>query len=110
MAVMMSSIREAAEDLVRVNIEAEPAIIKAYLFPSDQEIRLVYVDPTTSPLRSEERIAPFYFGASKQTASPFASCAVAVALVLPEEEGHVRLPKGWGDWIDGDVVWEASTP
>ena len=110
MVTIKSGIREAAGDLVRANVEAEPAIAKAYLFPSDQEIRLVYVDPTTSPLHTDERIAPFYFGASKQTASPFASYVIAVALILPEEEGRVQLPEGWGGWAAGDVVREASTP
>ena len=110
MVPIKSDIREAAENLILANLEAEPAIIKAYLFPSDQEIRLVYVDPTTSPLRNDERVAPFYFRASKLAVSPSASYITAIALVLPEEEGRVQLPEEWGDWIDGDVVREASTP
>jgi len=101
-------IREAAEDLVQANLVAEPAIIRAYLFPSEREIRLVYIDPTTSPLHTDERVTPFYFGASKYAASPSAAYTTAIALVLPEEEGRVRLPEGWGDWADADVVWEAG--
>lgn len=106
MAVMMSSIREAAEDLVRANIEAEPAIVKAYLFPSEREMRLVYVDPTTSPLPADERVAPFYFGANKFPGSPSASYTAAIALVLPKEEGQAPLPEGWGDWEDAEIIWE----
>ena len=53
-AALNAGIREAVEGLVRANIEAEPAVVKAYLFPSDREISLVYVDPTTSPLRADE--------------------------------------------------------
>ncbi len=107
MAVLTkSSIREAAEDLVRANIEAEPAIVKAYLFPSEREMRLVYVDPTTSPLHSGERITPFYFGASKSAGPPSASYTAAIALVLPKEEGHAPLPEGWGDWDDAEIIWE----
>lgn len=107
MAVLTkSSIREAAEDLVRANIEAEPAIVKAYLFPSDQEIRVVYIDPTTNPLRADERVTPFYFGASKSSISPSASYTAAIALVLPKEEGHAPLPEGWGDWNDAEIIWE----
>ena len=87
--------------MVKANVEAEPAIVKAYLFPSDTEIRLVYVDPTTSPLHAGERIAPYYFSASKGDGSPYVS---AIALVLPEEEGSAPLPEGWGDWNDGEVV------
>ncbi len=101
-----ASIRDAALDLVRANIEAEPAIVKAYLFPSDQEIRLVYVDPTTSPLRSGERIAPFYFGASRSADSSFASYTAAIALVLPKEAGKAQLPEGWGMWSDAEILWE----
>lgn len=107
MSVMIkSSVREAADDLVRANIEAEPAIVKAYLFPSDREIRLVYVDPTTSPLHAGERVAPFYFGASKSAGPPSASYTAAIALVLPKEEGQVPLPEEWGDWEDAEIIWE----
>lgn len=107
MAVMMkSNIREAAEDLVRANLEAEPAIVKAYLFPSDQEIRLVYVDPTTSPLHADERIAPYYFGAGKSGNSSSIGYTTAIALVLPQEDHHALLPTGWGEWDDADILWE----
>ncbi len=101
-----ASIRDAAEELVRANIEAEPAIVKAYLFPSDQEIRLVYVDPTTSPLHPGERIAPFYFGASKSDHSSYATYTIAVALILPEEAEKAQLPDNWGGWGDAKVIWE----
>jgi len=103
-----ADIREAAEELVRVNIEAEPAIVKAYLFPSDQEIRLIYVDPTTTPLRAGERIAPFYFGASKSAHFSYAAYTIAVALILPEEAETTRLPDEWGGWGDARVLWEKS--
>lgn len=100
---MNKSVREAAQDLVTANVAAEPAIVKAYLFPSDKEIRLVYVDPTTSPLQADERIAPYYFGASKDGGLPYTS---AIAIVLPKEEGHARLPEEWEVvWEDGEVVW-----
>ena len=94
-------IHQAALSLVKANVEAEPAIVRAYLFPSDTEIRLVYVDPTTSPLRAEERIAPYYFGANKHDGYPYTS---AIALVRPEEEGKAQLPEGWGNWGDADVI------
>ncbi len=101
-----ASIRDAASNLVRANIEAEPAIVKAYLFPSDQEIRLVYVDPTTSPLHSGERIAPFYFGANRSDPSSYAAYTIAVALILPEEAEKAQLPDNWGGWGDAEVIWE----
>ena len=103
---LKADIRMAAEELMRANIEAEPAIVKAYLFPSDEEIRLVYVDPTTSPLRSGERIAPFYFGASKSAGSSYAAYTIAVALILPDEAEEAQLPDNWGGWGDAEVIWE----
>ena len=105
-ATLNANLREAAKDLVQANIEAEPAIIKAYLFPSDQEIRLVYVDPTTSPLHANERIAPFYFGAGKSADSSYAIYTSAIALVLPKEAEEAQLPEGWGKWSDAEVLWE----
>ena len=99
--IQKKNLREAALELVRINIEAEPAIIKAYLFPADDEIRLIYVDPTTSPLRDEERIAPYYFGSNQSSGWHYTS---AVALVLPDEDGSAPLPEGWGDWSDADIV------
>lgn len=101
-----ASIRDAALDLVRANIEAEPAIVKAYLFPSDQEIRLVYVDPTTSPLHPGERIAPFYFGASKSDHATYAAYTIAVALIVQDEAENAQLPENWGRWGDAEVIWE----
>lgn len=107
-ATLNANIRDAAKDLVNANIEAEPAIVKAYLFPSDNEIRLIYVDPTTSPLRADEQIAPYYFGAGKSADSSYAAYTSAIALVLPNEAESASLPEGWGKWSDAEVVWEKS--
>lgn len=100
------SVREAAENLVRANIKNEPAITKAYLFPSDEEIRLIYVDPTAIPLRPDEQIEPFYFGASRTGNSLSAAYTIAVALILPEEVEKTLLPDNWGKWDDAEILWE----
>lgn len=91
---------------MRANLEAEPAIVKAYLFPSDKEIRLVYVDPTTSPLRADEQVASFYFGANHSDPSSYAAYTIAVALILPEEAEKAQLPDNWVGWGDAEVIWE----
>lgn len=100
------SVREAAEDLVRVNLEAAPEITKAYLFPSDDEIRLIYVDPTTMPLHPDDPIGPFYFGArpSLDAPQPYEFYTAGIAVIRPEEAETARLPKGWGAWTDADII------
>ncbi|MBV9849686.1 MAG: hypothetical protein JO250_08355 [Armatimonadetes bacterium] len=99
---LSSDIHQEALKLVEANVEAEPAIARAYLFPSDEEIRLIYVDPTVGFLRNGEAVAPYYFG---NKASGFVYLS-AIALIRPEEEGRAALPEGWGDWSDAEVVWE----
>lgn len=102
------SVREAAKDLARVNRASEPAIIKVYLFPSDKEMRLIYVDPTTMPLGEGEQIAPFYFGASSLDPNPYAAYTAAIALILPDEAEKAKLPDDWGGWGDAEVLDEES--
>lgn len=100
------SVREAAEDLVRANLEAAPEITKAYLFPSNDEIRLIYVDPTTTPLRAGDTLAPFYFGARKDPQEPLDFYTAAIVLIRPEEAENVPLPDKWGLWNDAAILWE----
>jgi len=97
------SVREAAEDLVRANLEAAPEVTKVYLFPSDDEIRLIYVDPTTMPLHPGDAIAPFYFGASRNLERPSDAYTAAIAVIRPEEVEKARLPEGWGDWVRAET-------
>ncbi len=99
------SVREAAEDLVRANLEAAPEITKAYLFPSDEEIRLIYVDPTTPPLRAGDTLAPFYFGARKNPQQPSDFYTAAIVLIRPEEALNAPLPEKWGQWGNATMLW-----
>lgn len=98
-----TSIFDAAKALVSANVEAEPEIVRAYLFPSDREIRLIYVDPTTSPLSAGERVAPYYFGSNRAEGLQYRA---AIALVRPSEENNSLLPEGWGSWGDAKTLWE----
>ncbi|MGI4789561.1 MAG: hypothetical protein ACRYFS_12000 [Janthinobacterium lividum] len=89
--------RATAKMLADAARESDPATIKVLLFPSTEEIRLLYVDETARPTLEEETIAPYYFGADKRSGTHYTS---AVALIRPEEEGKLHLPAGWGTWED----------
>ena len=97
------SLHDAALRQVQRNVESEPAIEEAYLFPSTTEIRLIYVDATAPPLRSGEEIAPFYFSEDEANGVPY---PLALTLIRPEEAGIGPLPRGWGTWNDAEVIWK----
>lgn len=101
--VMTDDMRAAARMLAEAALEAEPAIKKILLFPSAEDIRLVYVDTTAHPSGEDVKIAPYYFRPAPNNGIKFES---AVALIRPEEEGHLDLPAGWGTWKDAEVLWE----
>jgi len=96
-----ADIRAAAKKLARENMDDEPAVRRVYIFPSDDEIRLVEVDETVPPRRNGEGVTPFYFGAAPDVGIPFRS---AIALITPEEAETARLPDGWGDWTTALVI------
>lgn len=95
-------IRAIARQIVADGLEAEPAIRAAYLFPSNEQIRLVYLDPTTSPSRDGGTIRPFYFGANSANGIPYPS---AIALIRPEEKENLQPPDGWGTWGDAEALY-----
>lgn len=93
-----------AQRLWRDGIAAEPNIQAVYLFPSDTEIRLVYLDPTAIPSQGEKTVTPFYFGPNAANGMAYPS---AIALIRPDEKDTLRPPRGWGDWSQAQLVWEA---
>ena len=97
------AIKDVARQIVADGLEAEPAIRAAYLFPSSEQIRLVYLDPTTSPSRDKETIWPFYFGANSANGIPYPS---AIALIRPEEKENLQPPMEWGTWDDAEALYE----
>lgn len=103
--LMTDDMRATARMLAEAAREAEPAMLKIFLFPSANEIRLLYVDATAHPAGEDEKIAPYYFRPSPNNGINFDS---AVALIRPEEEGHLDLPAGWGTWKDAEVLWEKA--
>lgn len=95
--VMSDEMRTTAKMLADAARESEPAIERVLLFPSAEDVRLLYVDPTARPTPEDETIAPFYFGPNARSGIRHSS---AVALILPQEVGKLRLPAGWETWED----------
>ncbi len=102
---MSGEMRASAKRLAEAAIEAEPAIKKILLFPSAQDIRLVYVDTTAHPTGEGAGVTPYYFRPARKSGVNFES---AVALIRPEEEGRLTLPEGWGGWKDAETLWERN--
>ncbi len=100
---MNADMRATAKVLAEAAREAEPAIRKILLFPSAEDVRLVYVDTTAHPSGEDARVAPYYFRPAPNVGIDFES---AVALIRPEEEGQLALPDGWGTWNDAEILWE----
>ena len=98
-AESVKSIREVAEMLADDNIQASPELEAIYLFPSEDMVRLVLVDPVTLP---NEQMVPYYFGAFPQGDVPYAS---AIALVRPEEKFVLPPPADWGSWDQAIQLW-----
>lgn len=97
-------IRAVARQLWEDSVEAEPVTAAVYLFPSGDEIRLIYLDPTTASSRSEQIVRPFYFGINAAGGLPYRS---AIAVIRPEEKDTLQPPEGWGAWEQAELVWQA---
>ena len=98
-------IMESVRKLIEYHIESEPSIVEIYLFPSEEEIRLVEVDENTC-LTEGDRMEAWYFGPDPEGGVVFPSC---VALILPEEVGKLRPPDRWGTWDDARKIYERAT-
>lgn len=100
---MRNEIVKYARELADYSVGFEPAIKEIYLFPADDEIRMIYVDPTTLP--SEETPTPFYNPPDPQGGIPY---PYIVAIILPEEKGLLQLPKDWGDWASAVLLYRSK--
>ena len=100
---MNEDIEKHARNLAEFSVGFEPAITEVYMFPSDDEIRLIYVDPTTLP--SEEAITPFYNPPDPKGGIPY---PYLVAIILPEEKGLLQLPEEWGDWSNAVLLYRSK--
>jgi hypothetical protein len=92
----LEEMRKQAELLAKENREAEPSIERVYWFPSDQEIRLVELTSVVPRTPEDDKVLrPFYFRAAPEDGIIAPS---GIAMIRPEEFGHVKLPKGWPSW------------
>ena len=96
---IQENIEEAAQKLADYNGEVSPDLAGIYLFPSQDTIRLVMLDPATLP---SEEMVPYYFGAFPQGGVSFPYAAV---LIRPEEKLTLSLPPGWGEWDTAKRLW-----
>lgn len=93
------TIEAAARKLADYNMEVSPDLAGIYLFPSEDTVRLVMLDPVTLP---GEEMTPYYFRSFPQGGVTFPS---AIVLIRPEEKTRLALPPGWGDWDDAVQLW-----
>src|SRR5689334_11102138 len=98
---MGGKIEESARKLAEMNAENEPAISEIYLFPNENEIRLVSVD-ASAPF-NDEQITPYFFPPDPQNGIHF---PCALALIQPEEKGLVGLPESWGTWANAVMIYQ----
>jgi hypothetical protein len=98
-------VEATATVLAKENSDSDPALEKIYLFPNEDEARLVYVDSTTAPIRPGEHIAPFYFSASPKDGLTSKS---AMAIIAPEDDQNGALPESWGTWENAILLWERN--
>ena len=98
-------LRSVAEFLAKDHLETDPSLKKIYWFPSEEEVRLIDVYPEAIPVRPGDPAAAFFFGPDPKGGVPY---RYAIALARPDEDGKIALPKGWGEWSDGVVLWEAK--
>jgi hypothetical protein len=68
-----------------------------YLFPEDNEIRMVVLDPTWEKSESGG-VEPYYFSGDVLGRCP--TFPSVVAHIRPEEFGRLVLPDGWVGWED----------
>ena len=101
MTTIVDDMRAAAQRLAELNAASEPAIREIYLFPAENEIRLVEVDETALP-RGDEQIAAYHFGPDPHGEIKYPS---AIALVRPEDQERLWPPEGWGSWEGAEVIW-----
>jgi hypothetical protein len=102
--MIMSTILESAKQLALDHVRNEPTISEIYLFPADNEIRLVEVAQDALPW--EREFAPFYFQPDPQRGIPFPS---GIALIRPEDKHQIQPPSRWGNWEQSILIWpEAS--
>lgn len=104
-AQMNDAMRRQAHTLAQANYEAEPAIECIYLFPSNEEVRLIEIDKTAGSHNDGGMVMPFYFGPDLASGLRFPS---AIALISPEDVTTHQPPAGWGNWQEAEIIDKTS--
>ncbi len=92
---------ELARRLAKEHVEGAPELEVIYVFPDEEELRMVEVDPLI-PRALGDRVEPFYFRADPANGLPLLT---ALAVIRPEEDRVLRLPDEWGAWDDAVQLW-----
>lgn len=98
-------IRREAQIHIEEMVVCDPAVLRVYLFPSENEMRVLYVEAEVPALRPGDEIAPFYFKASPL---PGARYPRVETVIRPEEAEKLPPPYGWADWSEAEIIWEAG--
>ena len=98
-------IRREAQIHIEEMVADDPAVLRVYLFPSENEMRMLYVEENVPAIRPGDEIAPFY---SKASPHPGARYPRVGTVILPEEAEKLPPPYGWADWSEAEIIWEAN--
>jgi hypothetical protein len=96
------SVRDAAWKLADYNMQVSPDLTGIYLFPAENIIRLVLLDPVTIP---SEEMVPYYFNAYPQGGVSYPS---AIVVIRPEEKAFLPPPPDWGGWETAIQLWPSE--
>ncbi|MFH0821201.1 MAG: hypothetical protein V2B18_00490 [Pseudomonadota bacterium] len=94
----LDKILEQAKKLALEARETDPSITKIYWFPHDQEVRLIEADENTIKSLTG-RVEPFYFDSTAEIPVPS-----GIAIIRLDEVGELEMPRGWGDWKNGQEL------
>jgi len=85
--------------LARLNQRELPSILRSYIFPDEDEIRLVHVD--SQALGGDNVVHAIQFSPDLSEGITYSS---RIALVPVRDESTAALPASWGDWSSAKVL------
>lgn len=97
------AIREWALQQIKYDVLHNPDLRRVYLFPSEEQMRVLYVEASNPPVREGDEIAPYYLPAHPELGAPFAT---GMTTIRPEEAEMLPPPYCWADWSEAEILWE----
>jgi hypothetical protein len=94
----IGTVQEEARRLASEAKESDSSISSIYWFPHDEEVHLIMIDSNLVP-SGAGHVEPFYFDSTATDPVPS-----GIAIIGPEEYRNLRMPRGWGDWDDGQEI------